>query len=160
MLRDWCWVSNISTVSPRFSPRGLIVIFEIWPGGLFERGGLFEGRGLIIRTEISHGGLFKTTTFLCIICSFEVFYHPSFFRTFFTIMTKRYFNPFSRGNFTIYRSLALPPGGLFKYCVIFILSIEFNQAPWGLIRREGAYCKKMILHGGLFEGRAYSRGKG
>ena len=41
------WKTPI-TVNPRFSPRGLIVNFEIWHGGLFE-GGLFEGGGLLKR---------------------------------------------------------------------------------------------------------------
>ena len=56
---------KIVTVNPRFSPRRLIVNFEILHGGLFE-GGLFEGKGLIEKVCTLHGGLFEIAYF-CIL---------------------------------------------------------------------------------------------
>ena len=56
-------LSLLYTVNPRFSPRGLIVNFEIWHGSLFE-GELIRGRGLIEKICTLHGGLFETACFL------------------------------------------------------------------------------------------------
>ena len=51
------------TVSPRFSPGGLIAHKKFLPGGLIEGGGLNRGEGLIYFRLFYHGGLIEIIYF-------------------------------------------------------------------------------------------------
>ena len=54
---------TFNTASPRFSPRGLIVNFKIWHGGLFQ-GWLIRGERAYQKFCTLHGGLFEKACFL------------------------------------------------------------------------------------------------